>query len=274
MTRFVTLAISVIGGVVLGAQPPQTAPAAFAVASVKPNTSGASRSDPGAFLRGGGFHALNATLRILIHRAYPEFTDRPGRIIAPDWIDGVRYDVEAKTGTDATHAEMIPMLRALLADRFGLRVHTEMRLADGFALVPARTDGRLGPGLRRSQAQCTILEQVPYYTKRADLPTCALQRGFANGLNAVSLRGAKVQSLVFLLQAVAARGVVDRTNLSGSFDIDLEWAEDKDLLASPEPDFRPSLGTAVQDQLGLKLVSERAPVEVLVIDAVRRPDAD
>jgi uncharacterized protein (TIGR03435 family) len=169
---------------------------------------------------------------------------------------------------------MIPMLRALLADRFGLRVHTETRQDDGFALVTARTDGRLGPGLRRTQITCAILESVAPTTARADLPACALQRGFANGLTTASLRGATLDRLALLLQSATGRSVVDRTGLAGGFDIDLEWASDDALLASREPDSRPGIVTAVQDQLGLKLEPSRAPLEVLIIDAVERPTAN
>ena len=274
MTRLVTFAVGIIAGAVLGAQQPETSSATFAVASVKPSTVDTSTSRPGAFLPEGSFVAQNATLRILVHRAYPEYTDRPGRIIGPEWIDNARYDVEGKAGHDATRAEMIPMLRALLAERFGLRVHTETRADDGFALVPARTDGRLGPGLRPSQTECTTLSAVPPTTNRAELPRCAVQQGFTNGLSTVALRGATIDSLVTLLQSAAARGVVDRTKLSGRFDIDLEWAGDDALLASRDPDFRPGIITAVQEQLGLRLEPTRAPLEVLVIDAVQRPKAN
>jgi len=273
MTRLVTLVILIIGGAVLGAQQPPAASAAFAVASVKPSQVDTLTSRPGAFLP-EGFVAQNATLRILIHRAYPEFTDRPGRIVGPDWIDNARYDVEGKAGNDATRSDLIAMLRGLLAERFGLRVHTETRSENGFALVPARTDGRFGPGLRRSQGQCTTLSIVPPATERAELPPCAYHQGFASGLRTVSFRGAPIDRVVTMLQNANAKSVVDRTNLSGTFDVDLEWAAEDALLASQEPAAGPGIVTAVQEQLGLKLESMRMPLEVLVIDAVQRPEAN
>jgi uncharacterized protein (TIGR03435 family) len=272
MARLFALVVMLGSAVTLWAQGAEQAPPF--VASVKPSTADTLVSRPGAFLPGGRFVAQNATLRIIIHRAYPEYTDRPGRIIGPEWIDHERFDVEAKADGERPRRDMLLILRQLLADRFALRVHVDTRQGDGYALVPARADRRLGAGVRPSQAKCPSLPAVESATSRKDLPACALQRGVANGLSTASLRGATMANLATVLQLSAARAVIDRTNLTGAFDIDLEWAAGEALLDATDPDFRPSVFTAVQEQLGLKLEPAQTPVEVLVIDAVGRPKAN
>jgi len=274
MTRPFTLLVLLAGVTSVTAPQAQVPQPTFAVASVKPSTADTQSSRPGAFLPGGHFVAQNASLLILIHRAYPEYARRPDGIVGPMWLQETRFDVDAKADRDAPYSEMLVMLRRLLAERFGLRVHTETQQRDGFALVRAQADGRLGPGLRPTQATCTSLTPVAPTADVADLPMCALHRGFANGLSTASFRGARMTSLALLVESVMARGVVDHTNLTGSFDIDLSWVADEVLLAAPGIDTRPGMATALQEQLGLKLERTRTPLEVLVVDAVQRPKAN
>jgi uncharacterized protein (TIGR03435 family) len=135
-----------------------------------------------------------------------------------------------------------------------------------YALVLARKDGALGPQLHSSRIDCSV-----------DFTKCSPRTGpgqFSSG-------STPLLSLVnYLASAVVQRVVVDRTGLDGRFEINLEWTPDRtplplngDAPAPPSPD-KPSIFTALQDQLGLKLEAERGPVEVIVIDHVERPTED
>jgi uncharacterized protein (TIGR03435 family) len=134
-----------------------------------------------------------------------------------------------------------------------------------YALVLARKDGALGPQLRQSRLDCSV-----------DFTKCSP----AASPGAFSSGSTPIASLTnYLASAVVRRVVVDRTGLDGRYEIALEWTPDRtplplnaDVLPS-SPD-KPSIFTALQDQLGLKLESERGPVDVVVIDHVERPTED
>jgi uncharacterized protein (TIGR03435 family) len=187
----------------------------------------------------------------------------PSQIVGGDaWTGSERYDVSATMGSELATTrigeltQLQPqLLRALLEDRFRLKAHRETRTLPRYALVLARKDGRLGPRLRRSSADCTV-----------DLSACATtarQGRYSSG-------GTPLSSLSnYLASSVVQQVVVDRTGLEGRFAIDLEWTPDQ----TPSSD-QPSIFTALHEQLGLKLESERGPVDVVVIDSVERPTPD
>jgi uncharacterized protein (TIGR03435 family) len=130
------------------------APAApgFEVASVKPNTSGA-RASSTHTLPGGRVTATNVTVRQLILGAYGlrglQLTG------GPSWIDSDRFDIDARAPENTPPEQVFPLVRALLADRFKLVVHTETREQPIYALVLARADKKLGPQLKESTLDCT-----------------------------------------------------------------------------------------------------------------------
>jgi uncharacterized protein (TIGR03435 family) len=182
---------------------------------------------------------------------------------------------------------LIIMLRNLLADRFKLVVHTEMRETAVYALVLARSDGRLGPQLRRSTVDCAALlasfkekKETPPNTINGR-PSCGTQTRAGTMMTTATTMADFVRNLA----PMAGRPIVDRSGLTGPFDIDLTWAPEQQPFDSaqgrgapgttPAPDSdRPSLVTAVQEQLGLKLDSQRLPFETLVIDSAERPTED
>ena len=243
----------------------------FEVASVRPNTSG----DGGGGINiqpGGRVTALNVPLLWLIESAYSlgHYQLEGG----PAWVHTDRFDVIAKAETDIPRpvAGGPPgpfhfMLRALLAERFKLAVHQEKRDLPIYELHLARADGKLGQGLRRSDFDCTTAEKMPdgrLRDRNDGRPTCGM-----------SMRGAQITAhsiplsrLVEVIEGNVHRPVVDRTNLRGLFDIDVAWA------SNPTDPSKPSIFTALQEQLGLKLVSARGPVEVLVVDRAERPTPD
>jgi uncharacterized protein (TIGR03435 family) len=256
----------------------------FDVVSIKPNTSGQA---------GGGFRATptgriewtNVTAGTLIGVAHQRFPfDVVEAVGAPDWVDRDRFDVIAQTRPDAASpprtAELTAMLRAMLAERFRLVTHWEQRERSVYVLI-AKPGSPLGPGIRTAPVGCG--EGVDALTGggRASMrpgrgPSCTFGGGPGN------LQGNAVTVAMFarvLGGSELRRPVIDRTGLTGNYDIDLRYRPDLGSRpdgpppAPPDPD-APSIFTAVEEQLGLKLVADRAPVDVLVIDRLERPTAD
>ena len=255
---------------------------AFETASVKPNRSGAEerriRLDP----RGGSLTVVNLQLRELITFAYQiqSFQLEGG----PDWIASDRFDIVARPEREVPSTggqdPLRMMLRTLLADRFKLVMHKETKELPIFELVVAREDGRLGPQLRRAAVDCAAQAAAA----RAGTPPPASSGPPGPGscgttLNPVRVRGGgtTLAVLASLLEGPARRLVVDRTGLTGTWDFEANYTPDRsqlppgvELPSSVDPN-GPSLFTALEEQLGLKLRPARGPVEVLVIDSVQQP---
>ena len=242
----------------------------FEVASVKPNASGA--LSPSDTVSSGRFIATNESLRNLITLAYriPWF-----RVVGgPDWLSN-RFDIVAKIPDAGQAAQVQVMLQHLLTDRFALEVHRETRDQPVYALVIARTDRRLGPQLHTSDVDCA---QVMARRAAAEKSGAGSQAGQDESCSRpplapghLTLHGLRLESLTNWLSGILGdRAVVDRTGLSGNFDVDLRYA----VTPAGAPSDSPSIFTAVQEQLGLKLEPTRAPIEVLVIDSAQRPEPD
>lgn len=166
------------------------------------------------------------------------------------------------------------MIRTMLADRFQLVVHNEKREMPVYAIVLARADGRFGPQLKRSELDCNAVAEA---IKRGaatppqrspDRPFCGTQ----TGPGMVMTSGVQMTDFARNLSPSTGRIVLDRTGLTGPFDIDLKFTPDPlgPGVGDPATDV-PSLFVAIQEQLGLKLEAMRAPVDVLVIDSAERP---
>jgi uncharacterized protein (TIGR03435 family) len=264
-------------------QPPSPDPA-FEVASVKPNRSGLSSS--GSTTRpGGGYVGTNLTLHQLVTEAYRL---RPFQVIGgPGWIKIDRFDINARA-PEGTTGRAEPMLRALLADRFTLRVHTETKEQQVYALVLARADGRLGPKLTPSTQECgpPARDSGPgsaplgAVARSAEAPTrspCGMNVNTSATSGTLTGIGQPLSRLATALAGFGVEGlVVDRTGLSGNFDIELQWTPEilRSAAAGGPGGDGPSLFTAMQEQLGLKLESTRGPVEYLVIDSAELPTPD
>ena len=277
--RRLTLTIAVLCALTAAGRAQQPSLPRFAVASVKPAAPtpiGESfSSKPGAFEPGGRFEARNATLLIILHRAYPEFA-RPELLIAPEWIANERFDIDGRAATDAPTQQLRLMLRQLLNDRFRMQSHTEMRLVDTYDLVLARRDGKRGPRMRPTSGACrewnaqlAATGTEPEQPKQAAgaIP-CGARFGYATGLRTLSFGGQGIFGLATLLRSTVGRTITDRTGLTGTFDIELSWA---DVPLNDAQDTRPSLANALEDQLGLKLQPARAMGEVLIVDRIERP---
>lgn len=252
---------------------------AFEVASVKPNTSGDGRvlvmQQPG-----GRLNLVNVTLRLMIRNAYrvQDFQIVGG----PDWLDSARFDVVAKAESGNPSPEQLQLMsRALLADRFKLVVRPEKREMPIYALVPAR-DGKPGPQLSKSDADCGPGAAPPGPPSPGQMPRCGLMVGFGS----LRARGSTLDAFARSLSTFAGRVVVDRTAMTDRYDIDLSWTPDQIPRpagggdqpvqvngATIDPN-GPSLFTALQEQLGLKLESTKGPVDVLVVERAEKPAED
>lgn len=268
------------------AQAPERLPS-FEVASVKKNTSGDSRA-PMRTQPGGRFVATNVSLKFLIAEAFGMATPQSLidiRILnGPDWIGSERYDINAKATTefipspDGPSRDLLLMIRSLLEERFKLRAHRETRELPVYELVVARTDRRLGPEMRKPAADCdaAIAAGIPPPRQPGKPPPCGLMGSPARTIAG----GATMQQLAANLAVRSERLVIDKTGLAGRFAFTLAWTPDRIPTEAPPPGIPPidptgpSLFTALQEQLGLKLQSAKGQVDVLVIDSVQPPTPD
>lgn len=251
----------------------------FEAASVKANLSGDVRQGGGT--RGRTYTATNMPLRPIIAAAYElqlqnfRLVGGPSWIGAggPPWIGADRFDITATLPENTTARQVPAMLRALLADRFKLVVHTEVREAPSYALVLARSDKRLGPALRRAEVDCEAAEAAGVVIptpKPGDRGPCDSEIGIAGG--GILGRGQRLSRLARMMSQFVGRHIVDRTGLTGGFDFELRFSEQATGTGTaPAPGDAPSLFTALPEQLGLKLESIREPIEFVVIDSVERP---
>src|SRR5689334_3976440 len=139
MARIAMILVAVICGPILTAQQPVTS-LRFEVASVKPSPPPVGEtivSRPGSFEPGGRFLAQNATLWIILQRAFPEFA-QAGRMVFPEWVRSARFDIDARTSGDPPIPQIREMLRTLLIERFNMRSHTALMPVDTYDLVVAR----------------------------------------------------------------------------------------------------------------------------------------
>lgn len=264
--------------------PRASAPPAFEVASIRRNTVG---GVPKMRVEGGRFVASNMSLLELVLDAYrtqsfqvmggPEWmraAGGPTRAAPASQRPGeVTFDIVANVPENAPPTQVPLMLRTLLADRFTLVVHTEMRDMPVYVLTYARDDKRLGPQLTRSSQQCqTEIDGGPLRAPVTGVtddgkPMCGMM------MSPAAIRGGGL-TLRFLANALTGyirRMVVDRTGLEGPFDFNLTYAPAARGGGPAPSDDRPSIFTAVQEQLGLKLEAATAAVEVLVVDSASMP---
>jgi bla regulator protein BlaR1 len=256
-----------LGFVVLWAdaagQSQPASPSAFAVATIKPT---AASDDSFAYraLPGGQLTAMGVTLKFLIMQAYQvrAFQVSGG----PGWVAADRWDIQAKPeGIEGrpSGAQEAVMVRALLEDRFQLKAHRETKEMPVYALVVAKDGPKLSAAVDTSV------------------------HGGRTPPGAWTLKNVGTADLVRYLSQQLSRTVIDKTGLSGHYDVKLEWTPERGeggpeaIGLPPRPDVAtppstagPSIFTAIQEQLGLKLESTKGPVEIVVIDHAEKPSAN
>jgi uncharacterized protein (TIGR03435 family) len=251
----------------------------YEVASIKPNKSGDNMVR--MMNKPEGLSARGATLDMLMQNAYGvRYFQISG---SPSWSKSEKYDIEAKMdgsvadelrklSDDQREIETRRMLQALLAERFQLKLHSETKELPLYALVIAKNGSKL-PVAKSG-------DTYPNGFKGPDGGGGAGMVFMQGNGGPVTGQGVPIKDLVHLLSQQLGRTVVDRTGLTGKYDFTLKWTPEENqdppgppgIDNAPPPDsLAPSIFTAVQEQLGLKLESQKGPVEILVIDHVERP---
>jgi bla regulator protein blaR1 len=253
----------------VGQTNPAAAPA-FEVSTIKPN-----KNSDMIMLRytPDGIFLGNVTLEFLMKEAFRVEDDRLENL--PDWARKDRFDVQAKVAEKDVPVfqnlklyQKQQMLIALLADRFGLICHQETRELHTYVLLIAKN----GPKMRQS----TTEQDEPDPNGKHTLPLLRMEG------TKIEASGAPIESLVRTLSGILESTVIDQTGLAGRYDYTLQWSSDDAVYApipnrtessgvSPPGHDRPSLSTAIQEELGLRLVKQKAPIDVIVIDHVMRP---
>lgn len=242
----------------------------YDVASVKENKSG---DGHGEYTNTpDGLRMTNIPLKIMIAEAYginQEFISG-----GPGWVDSTGYDLDAKVaGEDVpelkqlTHKQRMAMLQPLLAERFHLKAHVEEKILPIYELRVAKAGPKLTPSIPITPSTAKPREGGAQDSVRA-----MFGPGHFEG------HGVGISVLVASLPDVVHRRIIDKTGLTGTYDFDVKYApEDEHGGGSPDngtSDQVPSVFTALEEQLGLKLQSSKGPVETLVIDQVEKPAQD
>jgi uncharacterized protein (TIGR03435 family) len=296
MTRWIPLgALLAVMGLCMGSQAHGQSPAirpAFEVATVKLNTG------CGSVIRGtppspGRLNMQCITLKDLIGTAYITFANgphpnarRPQILGGPSWIDSDRYEITGKAEDGAGLAQMAgPMLQVLLEDRFKLTTHRETRELPVYTLTVAK-GGLKSQAFKETSCVPVDLNHLEPPAPGQPVPNfCDRQMFKRSGPNtSMDVYGASMTSLSDgLLSNMLDRPVIDKTGLARRFDFHLEYAPDSAGLkgrggvvdpgapALSADTLGPSIFTALQEQLGLKLSADKGPVEVIVIDHVEKP---
>lgn len=260
-------------------------PLAFAAASVRRNVSATGSCGPDTlYLTADGFRMTNCPLIAPLVMAYVPAKgsalgfSTDGRLLgAPDWVTSEKYDIDARIDQadmaawqdPATQKEMLQeLLQALLAERCKLAVHREMRDKPVYAL----TVGRNGPKFKAAESVASA-EVLAKHPNAGAIPGGGGMFSSGPG-GSMEFYGVPIETLATVLSNRAGRTVVDRTGLTGTYDIKLEMMQPGPPAADGAPDPELSIFTVVQEQLGLKLEPAQDAVETLVIDHVERPTAN
>jgi len=264
------------------AQSYATTPLAFEAASVKQNKSTEMRGMGWRFLPGGKFRATNLPLYAIIAIAYDVAPQSARLSGGPAWARSEKYDIEATPGTSAIPPGLSAkaredrarvMLQALLADRFKLNVRRETKQLPAYVVVPAKN----GPKLKTANIQENDCPEAP--PADGGLPCHVINGGMGRGLHA---KAVTVSDILSFVENWSDRPIVDKTGIQGLFEVETDGfapLRSRPIPPGAEPSAEdiaiadPARPTVfmIFDRLGLKMESQRAPVEVFVIDHVEKP---
>ena len=283
------IAIGMVNALPIRAQPAAGVTPRFEVTSVKPCQgergleSRAGDTSPGRLSTGCDFLVDDNNLG-LIQRAYVRFAGghaNPIGVLAikggPKWVHSDMYKIDARAEGKPSREMMLgPMLQALLEDRFRLKIHREAEERPVYALTVAKGGSKLKAFREGSCVQIPLTRPLP-----------PLEPGRKYCDNMISARNPSLDAEAItmkdfskLLDLIVDRSVVDETGMSGKYDIHLKFSRDEVTTGLREPPpgasapIGPTIFAAIQEQLGLKLVSTKGPVEFLVIDHVEKPSAN
>jgi uncharacterized protein (TIGR03435 family) len=266
------IVIGVLSAPAVRAQPQAVATPHFEVASIRISKN----PEPGGNIEvtRGRFRGKDLALQWLILTAYRIRSDNLSGDL-PNWTISERYDIDAKTGDSSGEDQILLALQALLQDRFNLRLHREMKEEPVYFLTVGKNGIKMPPG------SCVPVKK--------DYPNECWSQGAEGLIRTLDWRGVSMsdpagiayRTLAGQLAASVKRPVIDKTGLTGTFDVHLRWAIDSapvmaagDSPVAPAPSAEasaPSIFGALDEQVGLKLESGRGPVEHLIVDHVERP---
>jgi uncharacterized protein (TIGR03435 family) len=282
MRCLILATILITSAIALAAQ--SAAPAVtLEVASIKPAPPGSRGLVPGNWAPPTSPNARlrPMTLKTLVMYAFRNVnaprSPVPEPLGGPAWIDQNLYELTLRFSALPTLVEARDLIRMLLEERFKLKWHREQRETPVYVLTRARPDGPLGAGLKPSALDCRAYSETLTRTGRGavakeESPECGMTT--IGSATFVARGTGTIAELVRAMQNDRGidRPIIDRTGLTGTFDVDLSWVSARSLIAAPA-DVLP-LSTAVQEQLGLRLESRREPHDVIVIDAAELPAPD
>jgi uncharacterized protein (TIGR03435 family) len=220
------------------------APPEFEVASIRPHPGGDNGSSNTKVSPGGRLSAINVTVRKMIRNAFDvEDFQISG---APRWIDSASYDIEAKTTgrVETTRDDISRLILSLLQERFQMRYHRTTRELTEYALEVAGN----GPKLESHTGSDETFTSMNSHA----------------GIITLKAKRISMEDFAYSLRRQLGRPVIDRTGLTGEFDLDLTWSSEQAADSN-----EPSVFTALQ-KIGLRLVSMKGPVEMIVIDEVEK----
>ncbi len=268
------LAVNILSVPILVAQqPPVEKSVGFEVATIKLAAPDAAAKNQMLRPSPNRISIPSMTLSWLIYTAYGEgMNTSVGLRGGPEWRNQTAYAIEAKAPLPSTLHQLQAMLRTLLEDRFGLKVHTDIETGSFFALVLDRSDGKLGPNVHPWDGTC-MNGQEPTEDDDPAYPRC-LSNYRPSGLlvdGATMFNAAEMLSLP-ASRTLLGRIVQDRTGLTGRYRMELEYPYNFGRPADPAaPDSRPSLFTVIREQWAMKLEPAQGPYKVIVVDRAQRP---
>jgi bla regulator protein blaR1 len=247
----------------------------FEVATVKPSTPGGmmvmTKFTP------DGIWIRNAPLIFIIRQATGLMNSNDDQVFgAPTWAKTERYDIDAKVSESdvpkldkLSHLERNEMMRSVLVDRFNFAAHREIRDLPVYELVVAKG----GPKLKEAVAGDTYPNGLKDDQGQSSPGTMRVGRG------TVDCQAIPMTTLLEVLSSLAGRTVVDKTGLNGKYDIKLRWSPedshpDSDAGGAGVEGSDVDFFTAIQEQLGLKLIPSKGPVNALVIDHIDKPSGN
>jgi uncharacterized protein (TIGR03435 family) len=245
------------------------------ITSVLPGSNSFMRTLPG-----GRWSVQNMTLGMMLQLTHERLPEQ--LVGGPAWLYTERFDIVAKAAAGSSETQITAMAKQLFVDRFALRTHTEQRMLPVYAIVLGRTDGKLGQGLRATSMDCEAIaaarqrgEPLPRAANGSPLPCGGTTLNVVDGVRQLRMNGQPLVNVFRLLGVRLDRPLIDRTGLTGRFDIALDYVPEAAFApgAVPQADGLPPL-QAIQAQLGLKVDRRDEMVDVLVIGHVEMPTLD
>ena len=273
MIRRIALVAAATAGTTLLAQPqaPAISGAQFDVVSIKPHPYDPARGGGMRTLPDGTFMMTSQPIWSIIAYASPVAVLPRNIKGLPDWARTEAFDIIAKPAPDShpTRDQRNEMMRNLLIERFKVAGHVDEEEQTTFAMVVARSDGQLGPQLKKSTADCG---QPPSDAAPQPRPPTPSRCGMRMGQGTIEVTGMALDRIVNSFTGPAGGQVFNRTGLDGAYDFTMHFAPPFLRADGSAPtDDAPQFVTALQEQLGLKLVPEKTKVKVFVIDHIERP---